>query len=577
MEPKQSSMIYVLDFGGQTAHLITRRLKELGAQTKFIVPEDALAEIEKERPAGIVLSGGPMSVYEKNAPTVDTKIFELGIPILGICYGFQIVPQLLGGEVISGRKEYGPAKVRIKNKESRITKELPKEFTVWMNHGDEIVKLPKDFEVVGETEHVPFTFSVSTKRNIYGILFHPEVEHTEFGLQILKNFLDICGIKPFVILSVVEASHSTKSGVKDPSTRLSLGRDDKFHYLSSDEMIQKIRETVGSAHVIGAVSGGVDSTVAATLVAKAIGKQFTPIFVNNGLMRPDAVESVRNLFKRFDIQPIVCDVEDEMLSRLESITDSEEKRKVIGNFYVEVFEREMKKLVFGHSGAKRSGAIESHEKQSDPIGRFPIENSLQDDENKVKFLLQGTIYSDVIESQGTKHASKIKSHHNVGGLPEHMKLQLLEPLRELYKDEVRALGKLLELPEEFVQKQPFPGPGFAVRIRGEVTKERLSQEKQADSIVLEELKKADWLSKVFISFPVMTGADSTAVKGDGKFMGEVIALRVVDSKDIMTATWAKLPYDLLQRISSRIVNEVPNISRVVYDISTKPPATMEWE
>jgi len=514
METQNSSMIYVLDFGGQTAHLISRRLKELGAPTKFITPEEAIYEIEKEKPAGIVLSGGPMSVYEKNAPTIDKKIFDFGIPVLGICYGFQLVPQLLGGEVLSGRKEYGPAKLTIR-KESNITKGLPNESTVWMNHGDEIVKLPEDFEVVGETENVPFTFSVSTKRNIYGILFHPEVEHTEYGLQILQNFLDICGVQKVI------------------------------HEVHPDEMIEKIKQTVGNAHVIGAVSGGVDSAVAATLVAKAIGAQFTPIFVNNGLMRPDAVESVRNLFKRFDIEPIICDVEEEMLRLLKGATDSEEKRKIIGNFYVEVFEREMAKLV--------------------------------NKEHDVQFLLQGTIYSDVIESQGTKHASKIKSHHNVGGLPEHMKLQLLEPLRELYKDEVRKLGSLIGLPEEFVQKQPFPGPGYAVRIRGEVTKERLAQERQADVIVLEELKKADWLSNVFISFPVMTGAESTAVKGDGKFMGEVIALRVVESKDIMTATWSRLPYDVMQKISSRIVNEVPNISRVVYDISTKPPATMEWE
>ncbi len=297
--------------------------------------------------------------------------------------------------------------------------------------------------------------------------------------------------------------------------------------------------------MIGAISGGVDSTVAGTLVAKAIGKQFTPIFVDNGLMRDDAVLTVKKTFEPLGITPLVVDVRNEMLRRLQGITDSEEKRKVIGKFYIEVFEEEMQKL-------------------------------LQKDKD-VAFLLQGTIYSDVIESQGTKYASKIKSHHNVGGLPEHMKLKLLEPLREFYKDEVRSLGRTMGLSDELIMKQPFPGPGYAVRIRGEVTTVRLAQEEQADSIVLEELRRSGWLESVFISFPVMTGAYSTATKGDGKFFGEVVALRVVESTDIMTATWAKLPYDLLQKISSRIVNEVPNISRVVYDITTKPPATMEWE
>jgi GMP synthase (glutamine-hydrolysing) len=347
------------------------------------------------------------------------------------------------------------------------------------------------------------------------IQFHPEVEHTEYGSQILQNFIEICGISK------------------------------KHTIIEASVLIQQIRTTVGEKHVIGAISGGVDSTVAGTLVAKAIGKQFTPIFVDNGLMRDDAVLTVKKTFEPFGITPIVVDVRNEMLRRLQGITDSEEKRKVIGKFYIEVFEEEMQKL-------------------------------LQKDKD-VAFLLQGTIYSDVIESQGTKYASKIKSHHNVGGLPEHMKLKLLEPLREFYKDEVRSLGRTIGLSDELIMKQPFPGPGYAVRIRGEVTAVRLAQEEQADSIVLEELRRSGWLERVFISFPVMTGAYSTATKGDGKFFGEVVALRVVESTDIMTATWAKLPYDLLQKISSRIVNEVPNISRVVYDITTKPPATMEWE
>jgi GMP synthase (glutamine-hydrolysing) len=531
-------MIFIIDFGGQTAHLIKRRIQELGREAHFAAPEEALPFIlqhhagkhPKQQPIeGIILSGGPMSVYETNAPTIDKKIFELGIPILGICYGMQLNSYLLGGKVVSGRKEYGPAKLRITNHTSPMTKSLPQDaFTIWMSHGDEVLSMPEGYAILGSTETVPYGFVANEEKNIYGIQFHPEVEHTEYGTQILKNFVEIC------------THHQEKTG----SGRIALHAN-LVHNTDEHALINKIKQTVGKAHVIGAISGGVDSTVAGTLVAKAIGKQFTPIFVDNGLMRDDAVVTVKEAFETFGITPIVVHVQEEMLRRLKGITDSEEKRKIIGNFYIEVFEQEMEKL-------------------------------LQKDHD-VQFLLQGTIYSDVIESQGTKYASKIKSHHNVGGLPENMKLQLLEPLRDLYKDEVRELGRKIGLPESFVMKQPFPGPGFAVRIRDEVTHERLAQEKQADKIVLEELKKAGILEKIFISFPVMTGAYSTAVKGDGKFFGEVVALRVIESNDIMTATWSRLPYDVLQVISSRIVNEVPHISRVVYDITTKPPSTMEWE
>jgi GMP synthase (glutamine-hydrolysing) len=508
-------MILVVDFGGQTAHLIVRRLRTLGSPAKMIIPEDALVAIKAENPQGIVLSGGPISVYEQGAPTVDKKIFELEIPILGICYGFQLAAHLLAGKVIAGRKEYGPASFTVLDDTSKILKGVAREITVWMSHGDEIIEIPQHFALIGSTPHVPNTAVEYAQKKLYMLQFHPEVEHTEYGSQILQNFIEICEIS-------------------------------KKHYVvEANDRIQLIRETVGKRHVIGAISGGVDSTVAGTLVAKAIGQQFIPMFVDNGLMRDDAVLTVNKVFIPYGITPIVVDVQHEMLGRLQGIIDSEAKRKVIGNFYIDVFEREMQKLL---------------QKEQD-----------------VAFLLQGTIYSDVIESQGTKYASKIKSHHNVGALPENMKLKLLEPLRELYKDEVRSLGSTLGLPDEFIMKQPFPGPGFAVRIRGEVTAARLAQEKLADSIVLEELSSAGWLENSFISFPVMTGSYSTATKGDGKYFGEVIALRVVESTDIMTATWSKLPYDLLQKISSRIVNEVPNISRVVYDITTKPPATMEWE
>ena len=512
------NLILIVDFGSQTTHLIGRRLRDLGIKIKIINPENAIFEIKKENPKGIVLSGGPASVYEKGSPTIDKKIFALDIPMLTICYGMQLTSHLLGGKVVSGKKEYGPSvlKLNSKKKKSKIADGLPKKFTIWMSHGDEVLTMPKNFSIAGSTEHVPYAFVVDEKKKYYGLQFHPEVEHTEYGTQILQNFIDICEVSQQV------------------------------HVLNPQNMIEEIKKTVGDSYVIGAVSGGVDSTVAGVLVASAIGDHFIPVFVNNGLMREDAISNLGEVFKKFKVDLKIVQCEDEMLSLLKNITDSEKKRKVIGGFYIEVFERELKTLL-------KSG------------------------KRNINFLLQGTIYSDVIESQGSKHASKIKSHHNVGGLPKEMKLKLLEPLRTLYKDEVRQLGKKLGLAENFVWKQVFPGPGYAVRIRGEVTPERLTKEKMADKIVMEELKKADLLKNIYMSFPVMSGAYSTAVKGDGRGFDEVIALRIIESKDIMTTTWSRLPYDVLQKISSRIVNEVEGISRVVYDITTKPPATMEWE
>lgn len=511
-------MIVVVDFGGQTTHLIRRRVKEVGAESKTISPESVLLEIRKigiKNVKGIIFSGGPSSVYSKNAPTIDPEIFNFKVPIFGICYGFQLTAKLLGGKVISGKKEYGPAHLEISNSKSQITKAIPKKFTVWMSHGDEVIKLPKGFKVLGSSENVPFAFVENKKKKILGLQFHPEAEHTEYGTQIIRNFLSICSA------------------------------DFKKKNIDEKELIKDIREKVGKFSVIGAVSGGVDSTVASVLTAKAIGKNFHPVYVDNGLMREETETNLNKIFKYIGIKPTVLKVEKEMLKRLDGISDPEKKRKIIGNFYIELFEKEMKKLI-------RTG-------------------------KDVRFLLQGTIYSDVIESKGTEHADKIKSHHNVGGLPKKMKLKLLEPLREFYKDEIREIGKKLKLPESFVNMQPFPGPGFAVRIRGEVTKKRLENAKKADRIILQELKKANLLWKVFLSFPVLTNAFSTAVKGDGRVFGEVVALRIVESKDVMTSTWAKIPYEILQKISSRIVNEVPGISRVVYDITTKPPATMEWE
>jgi len=509
-------MLLIVDFGSQTTQLIRRRLKEIGVTSEIINPEDALSEISSKKPKGIILSGGPSSVYEDGAPTIDSKVFQQNIPILGICYGLQIIALLLKGEVIGGRKEYGPAKIKIKNFEGKLTKGLPEEFTVWMSHGDEVKKMPEAFEIVGLTESVPYTFVENDAQKLYGVQFHPEVEHTEFGKIILENFVELCGVEA------------------------------KLEEIDVDALVKDIQEKVGKdAYVIGAVSGGVDSTVAGALCAKAIGDRFFPIYVENGLMRKGTREHVEKFFKQFNVQPDIVECEAEMLEKLKGKSDPEEKRKIIGNFYIEIFERELERIT--------------------KMGK------------NVKFLLQGTIYSDVIESQGTKHASKIKSHHNVGGLPEKMKLELLEPMRYFFKDEVRSIGKKLGLTDEFIHKQPFPGPGYAVRIRGEVTADRLMKERIADDIVMEELEQADLLSKVFISFAIMSGAQSTAVKGDGRFFGEVVALRIVESQDVMTAKWAQIPYEVLQKISSRIVNEVPEISRVVYDITTKPPATMEWE
>lgn len=510
-------MILIIDFGSQTAHLIGRRLRELGVEVTIVTPSKALSAINKIHPVGVILSGGPDSVFEKGAPTIDPKIFSLGIPLLGICYGMQLIAHLTGGKVITGKKEYGPASLQINNTglKASILKSVPKKSTVWMSHGTEVVGVPKGFKTLGSTEHVPLAFVQDTAKKIIGVQFHPEIDHTEQGRLILRNFIELCGLIP------------------------------KAQQLDPTPLEKKIQETVGENYVIGAVSGGVDSTVAGVLAAKAIGDHFIPIFVDNGLMRDGTRDDVIKIFKNVGIKADIIVAEDEMLKRLKGVTDPEKKRKIIGAFFIEIFEKEMEKL----------------QKQG----------------KNVTFLLQGTIYSDVIESKGTKHADKIKSHHNVGGLPKHMKLKLLEPLREFYKDEVRQLGTLLGIPDEFVHKQKFPGPGYGIRIRGEVTKERLGKVKIADDIVLEELKKAELLDTVFHSFPVMTGAYSTALKGDGREFAEVIALKITTSLDEMTFGWAHIPYDILQNISSRIVNEVPGISRVLYDITTKPPATVEWE
>ena len=505
-------MVFVVDFGGQTAHLITRRLKDLGVSSELIDPDDAYRICLKEKPAGIIFSGGPASVYEKNAPSIDKKIFTLSIPILGICYGWQLMAYLLGGKIYEVNKEYGPTKLRISNFKS-LFYGLPNTTTVIESHGDTVEKLPASFEITASTETVKLAAVESASKKFYGVQFHPEAYHTKHGTQILRNFATrICnlGLRP--------------------------------QKLDIEKITLEIKEKVGNKRVIGAFSGGTDSAVAGALVAKAIGKQFLPFFVDSGLMREDTILRIKNEFpKILGVKVEIISARVEFLEVLKGITDPEEKRKAIGRLYIDLFEREMKK------------------------------------HKDVEYLLQGTTYADFIHSQGSKRSALIKSHHNVGGLPKNMKLKLLEPLRYFYTDQVREIGRKIGLPKDVFSQQPFPGPGHAVRIMGEVTKERLEREVLADGIVIEELKKAKLYDKVFQSWAVMTGTNSTAIKGDGRFYGEVVAVRVVNSRDRMTAEIARLPFKILEKIAMRIVNEVPGISRVVYDITAKPPATMEWE
>lgn len=507
-------MILLIDFGSQTCHLIHRRLRDLGINVKIVEPETAYTKAQELRPRGIVLSGGPASVYDKNSPTLDKRIFNLKIPVLGICYGMQLTAYLIKGQVKAGKnKEFGPATLQTNGQSKLFTGLSQKPFQVWMSHGDLVTRPPAGFEIIASTNDVKTTAMQDERRKIYCVQFHPEVEHTRNGRLILRNFItEICGLKV------------------------------SNHRLDVPLLIKTLRRHVGKDLAIAAVSGGVDSTVTAALTAKAIKTHLLAVYIDSGLMRSGTKEMVEKIFiKYLKVKPIIVSAHQEFLQVLEGITDPEAKRKAIGALYINLFEKIAK--------------------------QHP----------KVRVLIQGTIYSDVIESKGTKYADKIKSHHNVGGLPAKLNLKLVEPLRGLYKDEVRKLGKKLKLPPAFINKQVFPGPGYAIRIIGAVTEKRLQKIQQADNILLEELDKSAWLKKVYMSFPILTGANSTAVKGDGRFFGEVVALRIIESKDVMTSNWSRLPYWLLQKISSRIVNEVPDVSRVVYDITTKPPATMEWE
>ncbi len=508
-------MIIIVDFGSQTTHLIGRRVRDLGVSVEIILPQDALECALKYKAKGIILSGGPASVYGKKALLVDKQILNLGIPVLGICYGLEVLGHLLGGKVASGKKkEYGPTRFILKNKCALFANwdTNKKEFTVWMSHFDQVVNLPKETSVIGSTQTVPIAALSNETKKIYGIMFHPEVHHTEYGQEILRNFvLDICNENPVIGQKKIEE-------IK--------------HYL---------KEKIGKEKAVCALSGGIDSSVASYLTYQVIGKQLTCFYVDTGLMRTGETEEIRNTFKTKLILPLVIiDAQNDFLSALKGVTDPEEKRIIIGKTFIRVFEREAKKI-----GAK--------------------------------ILVQGTIYPDVIESQGTKHSHKIKTHHNVGGIPEKHGFKIIEPLRMFYKDEVRKMAKELKFPQEVITRHVFPGPGLAVRIVGEVTKERLRILNNADLIVIDEIKKAGLYESIWMAFAIFTGIKTTGVVGDERKYGETIALRIIESKDTMTADWVRLPYEVLAKISSRIVTEVFEVVRVVYDITTKPPATMEWE
>ena len=509
-------IIAVLDFGSQYTQVIARRIRECQVYSKIYPFATTAAQLKADGVIGIILSGGPSSVFAKTAPIPDRAIFELGVPVLGVCYGIQLMGHLLGGTVSqSAHREYGNGTLTIQ-KAGRLFAKLPKKLRVWNSHGDRLIALPPGFAAIGTTENSEFAAIEDRKRNFYGIQFHPEVFHTERGIEVYKNFLfGICRAR---------ADWTMKDFIA--------------------QAIADIRARVGKSRVLLGLSGGVDSSVAAALIHRAIGKQLTCVFVDNGLLRRGEREYVESLYQRnFKIDLRVVDASALFLRRLKGISDPEHKRKIIGNTFVNVFERSLKSI--GHAD----------------------------------FLAQGTLYPDVIESVAIagNPAALIKSHHNVGGLPARMKLKLLEPLRELFKDEVRAVGSSLGLPREVVWRQPFPGPGLGVRVAGDITAARLVVLRAADAILQEEMMDSGWYWKVWQSFAVYLPVKSVGVVGDERNYADVIALRIVESKDAMTADWTRLPYDLLQKISSRITNEVRGVSRVVLDISSKPPATIEWE
>jgi len=508
--------VLILDFGSQYTQLIARRVRESRVYCEIHPCTTPFEQIEAFRPGGVVLSGGPSSVYDTGAPLVDPRIFELGVPVLGICYGMQLMTHLLGGRVARGlRREYGLAHLRVDEPRGILLGFAGEGVPVWMSHGDRIEALPPDFSVLAHSENSPVAAMAHRERPFFGVQFHPEVVHTPRGTEMLENFLfDVCGMEPtWTMGSFIEAA------------------------------VADIRKRVGDGHVICALSGGVDSSVVALLLHKALGEQLTCIFVDNGVLRKGEAEKVVRTFRdHFHLNLRHVEASDLFLEKLRGVTEPEQKRKIIGNEFIYLFEREAQSL------------------------------------GQAEYLAQGTLYPDVIESVSFKGPSAtIKSHHNVGGLPERMHLKLIEPLRELFKDEAREVGRELGLPEEIIERHPFPGPGLAIRVLGEVTRERLDILREADAIVREEITRDGFHRSVWQCFCVLLPVKTVGVMGDERTYENVVAVRSVNSLDGMTADWSRLPYELLGRISNRVINEVRGVNRVVYDISSKPPATIEWE
>ena len=506
--------VLVVDLGAQYAQLIARRVREARVYSEIVAHDASAEELRAKHPAGIILSGGPASVYAEDGPQVDPGLFDLGVPVLGICYGHQLMAQALGGDVAAtGQREYGATQLTVETG-SRLLRDVPSTDTVWMSHGDAVTRAPEGFRVTARTEQIPIAGMEDPERGLYAVQFHPEVSHTLHGQDVIKRFLyDGCDLLPeWTPTNIIE------------------------------DGVAAIRSQVGDDEVLCALSGGVDSAVAALMVHRAVGEQLTCVFVDHGLNREGEPEQVEETFARhFHIPLVHVKAADRFLAKLEGITDPEQKRKIIGTEFIRVFEEVARE----HSGAR--------------------------------FLVQGTLYPDVVES-GSKTAANIKSHHNVGGLPEDMRFELVEPLRDLFKDEVRQVGAELGLPEEIVQRQPFPGPGLAVRIVGEVNADNLAKVRGADHIVREEIRRAGLDRRTWQAFCVLLAdVKSVGVMGDGRTYEAPVIVRAVTSEDAMTADWARLPHDVLDRISSRIVREVPGVNRVAYDVTSKPPGTIEWE